>query len=113
MLLEWGDIENQLDALGYDINAIKDELLKGQDTQNNLAGIRQKQVAGGINSQPHVPIEGIGECFMRVDADAYFYWVNRLGHDCWNDKNFRREFYRDNESVRVNTQPKSTKIIVP
>lgn len=113
MLLEWGDIENQLSGLGYDINAIKDELVKGRDTQDNLAGIKQRQVAGALNTQPHVPIEGIGECFMRVDADAYFHWVHKLGHGCWNDKGFRREFYRDNPEVRVNTQPRNTKIIVP
>lgn len=113
MLLEWADIENQLDKLGYDVNEIKAELVKGRDSQDNLAGIKQRQVAGAMNTQPHYHMEGIGECFMRVDSDAYFHWVHRLGHQCWEDKAFRNEFLRDNPEVRVKSQSRSTNIIIP
>lgn len=42
-----------------------------------------------------------GEQTMQITPEAYDYWGQRLGYDCWADKQFRREFARDNPAVRV------------
>lgn len=113
MIFEWGDIESQLSANGFDVEGIRQELISGWQFNSNMAELRQRQVAGEVNTTPHLPIEGIGECFMRVDADVFHNWNAKLGKDCWNDKGFRREFMRDNPAVKVNHQPSKTSIIVP
>jgi hypothetical protein len=46
-------------------------------------------------------IEGLGRLRMTVSADAFHYWGRRLGYGCWKDKQFLREFERDNPNVRV------------
>ena len=45
--------------------------------------------------------EGLGRVRMAVTPDAYHYWGRRLGYECWRDKQFLREFERDNPNVRV------------
>jgi hypothetical protein len=112
MISEWSEVESQLIAQGFDVNAIKDELIRGVDHKINTAEIRQRQLSGQINSQEHFPVEGLGECYMRVDADAFYYWENRE-KGCWGDKQFRREYLRDNEHVRVKRSPRNTTIIRP
>lgn len=120
MLTEWSEIEDQLrtfrDKNGnpvYDIGEIKKELVRGFDFERNTAELRQRQVAGSINTQPHVPIEGVGRCIARIDAGAFHYWGQRETYECWEDRKFVKEFIRDNESVRVNNVPKTASIIRP
>jgi len=112
MISEWSQIESQLSAQGFDIKAIKEELLRGVHHKEATADLRQRQIAGQVNQRDHYPIDGLGECYMRVDADAYYYWENRE-RGCWSDKKFRREFLRDNAHVRVKTTPRSTTILKP
>jgi hypothetical protein len=38
---------------------------------------------------------------MRVPADAFHYWGQRLGYECWEDEQFLREYERDNPQVKV------------
>lgn len=60
----------------------------------------QLRVAQEMN-QTHRSIDGIGRLRMAVASDAFHYWGRRLGYDCWKDKQFLREFERDNPEVRV------------
>lgn len=46
-------------------------------------------------------VEGIGEAKLEITPDAYHYWGQRLGYECWNDPQFIREYQRDNEAARV------------
>ena len=46
-------------------------------------------------------IDGVGRHRMRVDANAFHYWGQRLGYDCWDDEQFKREYERDNPESRV------------
>jgi hypothetical protein len=50
---------------------------------------------------------------MRLDPNVFFHWVRKEGKDCWNDKNFIREFKRDNPGVRVFNRSRKTQIVRP
>lgn len=113
MFSEWAEVEDQLRGQGFDIGGIKEELIRGWDLDRNLAGIRQRQIAGEVNQHDHHPVEGLGRCIARIDAGAYFYWAMREGSECWSDKGFVREFLRDNPEVRVKNPPRANRIIVP
>lgn len=38
---------------------------------------------------------------MMIDPASYHYWGRRLGYQCWEDPQFRREYLRDNAESRV------------
>lgn len=40
---------------------------------------------------------------MMIDPISYHYWGQRLGYECWEDPQFRREYLRDNPASRVKT----------
>lgn len=42
-----------------------------------------------------------GEVEMMIDPISYHYWGNRLGYECWDDKQFRAEYLRDNPESRI------------
>ena len=42
-----------------------------------------------------------GEVQMAVHPQFYHYWGQRLGYECWQDKQFVHEFLRDNPECRV------------
>lgn len=113
MFSEWAEVEDQLRDQGFDVGAVKRELIMGYDLDRNMAELRQKQVAGQLNTQDHYHLEGMGECVARIDMGAYFYWAMREGRECWGDKAFLREYIRDNADVRVKSQSRQTSIIRP
>jgi len=49
----------------------------------------------------HRAMDGLGRLRLSVNPVAFHYWGRRLGYECWRDKQFLREFERDNASVRV------------
>lgn len=112
MFNEWANIEDQLKASGFDPSAVKDELISGRQLKLNLAGIKQRQIAGETAAHDFHPIDGIGGCTARIDLDAYFYWAMRE-KGCWSDKQFVKEFLRDNPETRVKSQSRETTIIRP
>ena len=112
MFNEWTDIEGQLIAGGFDPAKVREELISGKELALNMAGIKQRQIAGETAQQDFCPVDGIGECVARIDLDAYFYWAMRE-KGCWSDKKFLKEFLRDNPEVRVQSKPRETTIIRP
>jgi hypothetical protein len=44
---------------------------------------------------------------MQIHPASYHYWGQRLGYDCWQDPQFRKEYLRDNEASRVKTITKA------
>lgn len=48
--------------------------------------------------------EGDGEVDMMIHPVSYHYWGQRLGYECWDDPQFRREYKRDNEVARVKSR---------
>ena len=49
-----------------------------------------------------------GYCEMMIDPISYHYWGQRLGYECWEDAQFRREYLRDNPASRVKTTSSAT-----
>lgn len=47
---------------------------------------------------------------MMIPPTSYHYWGQRLGYDCWEDDQFVREYWRDNEVCRVKTRPASAMV---
>lgn len=66
-----------------------------------LTAIRQKQTAQFIQRNKARSLEGLGRHRLEVDDYSRHYWGQREGYDCWFDKQFLREFERDNEAARV------------
>lgn len=45
-----------------------------------------------------------GEVKMMIHPTSYHYWGQRLGYQCWEDKQFCAEYLRDNPEARVRSQ---------
>jgi hypothetical protein len=74
---------------------------------------RQRKIAAATAAIEHSWTEGLGEHYMSVDAESFFYWVRRLGKECWNDPQFLAEFRRDNPETIVKNRPRKETIIRP
>jgi len=80
------------------------EFRKGRVAREVMTLQRQPEIQAGIAQQWKQDcrsLEGLGRVRMAISADAFHYWGRRLGYDCWKDKQFLREFERDNPAVRV------------
>ena len=53
-------------------------------------------------------IEGVGQKIASIPVQAWHYWGHRLGYACWEDKEFMREFLRDNPEAAVKNYAKKT-----
>lgn len=82
--------------------AIEREFRRGWQMKRVKAEIEAKQTAQ-LNQLDHKSLDGIGALRMRVPGDAFHFWGQKLGYDCWNDANFLREYERDNPQVKVNS----------
>lgn len=88
-------------------------LIDEQRAEEEVAFARQQKIAAASQALDAAYFDGLGELHMRVDADAFFYWVKREGKDCWNDKSFIHEFKRDNPDVRVITHSRNSMVVRP
>ena len=89
---------------------VMDEFTRGWRMREVLAVKEQEQVAA---TQPDSTwVDGIGQRTMSISADAFHFWGQRLGYDCWKDRGFRREFARDNPAVRVKSVARKTMVKV-
>lgn len=93
----------QVDMSGMPAGVVE-EFRKGRVAREALAVLKapENQVQharewDGTNRS----IDGVGRLRMVVTGDAFHYWGRRLGYECWQDRQFLREYERDNESVRV------------
>jgi hypothetical protein len=80
--------------------ALDRELRLGWELDRALAERRRKGV-GKVNGQVSRSVDGLGELTARIDNIAYHYWGKRIGYECWADKQFLKEFLRDNPEARV------------
>ena len=46
-------------------------------------------------------MNGLGSLTTRVPADAFHFWGQKLGYQCWSDKAFLREYRRDNPGLAM------------
>jgi len=84
------------------IGDLDTELRRGWQQARIRAEIEKKHTAV-MNAVAHKSLDGIGSLRMRVPGDAYHYWGQRLGYECWSDPQFLKEFERDNPEVKVNS----------
>lgn len=85
---------------GWLIDELNKIVTSEQTHEAYLARRRQRAIAAELG-QNRKSIEGLGRPRLEVDSAAYHYWGTRLGYQCWKDKQFLREFERDNEDARV------------
>jgi hypothetical protein len=84
------------------------ELVNGWRLNEVKAAIKAKELASfGYRNEVNT-IDGLGSLSARIPLDAYHYWGQRLGYECWDDKQFLKEFKRDNPAVAVNNYAKKT-----
>jgi hypothetical protein len=85
---------------------VMDEFRRGWHAQAILAEKEQEAIAAA-QPQKHW-VDGIGQHTLSITPEVYYYWRQRLGKGCWANKEFRREFARDNPSARVHSIPRKT-----
>lgn len=74
------------------------------------AGWQAKQVmakieadkAARLNQASVKAMDGVGRLRLRVPGDAYHFWGQKLGYDCWSDPAFLANFERDNPELKAN-----------
>ena len=101
-----------LDCLASQPGWLIDSLNKIFSRQDHFekinARLRQRTIAAELGDNRRSS-NGFGRPRLEVDTYAYHYWGQRLGYKCWKDKQFLREFERDNPDARV--KAKGTKEI--
>jgi hypothetical protein len=81
--------------------------------EEKMIRARQKRIKAAADRLDSAWLDGLGECHMSLDADVFFHWVRKEGRDCWNDKEFIREFKRDNPEVVRRNRSRKTMIVRP
>lgn len=61
---------------------------------------RRQQLAARFLRENRKSVEGLGAPVAEIDMESYVAWQRREP-GCWKNKQFLREFLRDNEAVRV------------
>ena len=97
--------------LPIDISALPggvvSELLKGRHAKNTLTLLKAPETQLRLareNNVEHRSIDGLGQPRLSITPEAYHYWGQRLGYQCWSDKQFLNEFERDNPACRIKSK---------
>ena len=82
---------------------VKRELIAGRHARRvaDMEDAYRRQHLIAYQAGEHRSIDGLGQVKAAIDLRAFHYWGQRLGYQCWNDKQFVREFLRDNPAARV------------
>ena len=83
-------------------STLEAEFRRGWQMKRVKAEIDSK-TASKYTQMRHKSVEGLGQKVASIPGDAYHFWGQKLGYDCWNDKQFMSEFLRDNPQCRVNS----------
>jgi hypothetical protein len=87
---------------------VKKEFLQGFAMNRVRAETEAKQIAQFGHSNEAKHIDGVGRLVAKIPPDSFYYWSHILGPQCWEDKQFLREFLRDNPEVAVRNYTKKT-----
>lgn len=77
---------------------VLEELRTGQHMRMVQAVKEQQYAAAVAGERRNLPY---GEVNMQIHPVIFHYWGQRLGYECWDDKQFCREMCRDNPELRV------------
>jgi hypothetical protein len=83
------------------LQKLKDDLNTGFYAKALLAENAMRQEVAALESAPLVTNEGNLRPRAVISGEAYHYWGQRLGYQCWDDPTFLKEFERDNPECRV------------
>ncbi len=67
-----------------------------------------KQIGAFYHANDAKNIEGMGRLVGEIPTASYHYWGKKIGYECWSDKTFMREFFRDNPECAVKNYIKKT-----
>ena len=83
---------------------VVEEFRKGRVAKEALARVKapkeQDLIAREFQTDNR-SVDGLGRLRMAVSSTAFHYWGQRLGYECWRDKQFLNQFERDNPAARV------------
>lgn len=115
MLTGWEEFSRSLEAtFGSDfVNDFIRTLQDEQRAEQELAFARQKRIAEASQRLEARWFDGLGEMHMSLDPEVYFHWIKKEGRQCWNDKQFIREFKRDNPEVIVRAKSRKAMMVRP
>ena len=87
---------------------VERELINGWRMEEVKAKSTAKQSAVFRHSNEANNIEGVGRLKAQIPIQAWHYWGQRLGYECWEDNQFLSEFLRDNPETAVSNYAKRT-----
>lgn len=96
---------------GLDGDLLEDvikEFQTGWEMERTRAAIHAQQASVFEEAST---VEGLGQLRLSIDPTSFHYWGNRLGYDCWDDKQFLREYERDNPAARVRHVQRNATIV--
>lgn len=111
----WEDFSASLEA-AYGPDFLKDfidTLRDEQRAEEELAFAKQQRIAEATSRLERQWIDGLGELHMSIDPEVFFHWIRKEGREVWNDKQFIREFKRDNPEVIARAKSRKTMLIRP
>lgn len=78
------------------------DLYRGERAARVQARVRQKRRAREMRlDEKRRALKNGARLIAEIDFDSFIYWQEREGRGCWKDRQFLREYLRDNEDVRV------------
>ena len=71
----------------------------------NAMTLRQQALKQDLDSFTTKSVNGLGQHYMRIDAEMYYQMRTIYGEECWDDPEFVQAFHDDprNEYCRVRT----------
>jgi len=85
---------------------VQEELIRGWRQEEVKMRAVAKQAGHFDRFNENKAIEGVGQKIASIPVQAWHYWGQRLGYECWEDKTFLREFLRDNPETAVKNYAK-------
>lgn len=89
---------------------VERELINGWNVERVAAKKEALQIGHYERARETNAIDGVGTLVARIPGAAYHYWGQRLGYECWQDKQFMDEFLRDNPETAVRNYAKKTMV---
>jgi len=93
------------------------ELLKGDCAEQVLRDMYDTGMSRAEREQDEIAAQHQNRVFMKhgqktaaIHPKFYHYWGQRLGYECWDDKQFLSEFLRDNENCRVRSKSPNAQV---
>lgn len=104
-------IQSLSEAIPADMRKqVERELLTGWRMQEAAAYTQAKSMAAFRHSNAAQSLEGVGELKAQIPLSAFHYWGQRLGYECWNDKEFMDDYIKHNPEVAVTNRVKRTTV---